>query len=360
MKAKRKLLSFGIILIFMFTFLYIVIPKTKAATPQYLKVHYIDVGQADSILIQQGPNTMLIDAGNNEDEETIIKYLKKQGIKKLDVIIGTHPHEDHIGSMDAVIESFDIGKVYMPKVTSNTKTFSDVLEAVKRKGLKISLPTLGTTFKIGNASCTILAPNGTKYDDLNNYSIVVKVTYGKNSFLFSGDAEAISEMEMVNKKYNLKADVLKLGHHGSSSSTCANFLNVVNPKYAVVSVGKGNKYGHPTKGTMDRIKAKKITVYRTDESGTIIATSDGKNIKFDKKPGSYKYASDSTSGSNTSSTKPSTTGSMGKIVYFTPNGKSYHFTKSCSTLSRSKTILQGTLKEAINSGHADPCNRCVH
>lgn len=165
---------------------------------------------------------------------------------------------------------------------------------------------------------------------------------------------------MVKKKYNLKADVLKLGHHGSSSSTCASFLNAVNPKYAVVSVEKDNKYGHPTKETMDRIKAKKITLYRTDECGTIIATSDGKNIKFDKKHGSYKYASNSTSGINNPSTKVSTTGSMSKVVYFTPNGESYHFTKSCSTLSRSKTILHGTLKEAINSGHAGPCNRCVH
>ncbi|MDV3429520.1 MAG: MBL fold metallo-hydrolase [Bacillota bacterium] len=257
-----------------------------------LQVHYIDVGQADSILILQGTHAMLIDAGNNDDYELVYKYLNKQGIKNLEYIVGTHPHEDHIGGLDYIIDNFNIGKVILPKnAKSNTKTYTDVLKAVSNKGLKAINPLPGTSFNLGEAVCSILAPNSGSYEDFNNYSVVIKVKFGDNSFLFEGDAEALSEMEMVKKGYNLKADVIKVGHHGSSSSTCAKFLAKVQPKYAVISVGKDNSYGHPQKGTMDRLKNGKIEVYRTDECGTIVALSDGKNITFNVKPGDYKYGS---------------------------------------------------------------------
>jgi beta-lactamase superfamily II metal-dependent hydrolase len=247
-------------------------------------VHFIDVGQADCILIQtpEGRN-ILIDAGNNDDQQTILTYLNKQGTKKIDVVIGTHPHEDHIGSMDAVIKNYEIGKLFMPKVSTTTKTFEDVLAAAKAKKLKISSPTPGTVIEPDkNVKLTVLAPNSAQYDDLNNYSIVVKMTYGSTSFLFTGDAEGTSEKEILAKKFDIKADVLKIGHHGSDSSTTAAFLKAVSPKYAVISVGQGNDYGHPKKTTLDKLKAKNIDIYRTDLNGTIIATSDGKAIKFDK------------------------------------------------------------------------------
>lgn len=334
-----------------------------------LEVHFIDVGQADSILIKAPGGIMLIDAGNNADSNLVTSYLKKQGISKLDVVVGTHPHEDHIGGLDAVIDTFAIGKVYMPRAAHTTQTYEDVLVAIKNKGLKITAPAAGTTFDIGEAKCTVLAPNSSSYDDLNNYSIVIKLEYGQTSFLFTGDAEDVSEREMLSKKFDLSADVLKIGHHGSESSTTPAFLDAVNPSFAVIMVGKGNDYGHPHKTVMDRLKAKGVTVYRTDENGTIIATSDGTNISFNTQPGSYSGNSSSGGGSTSSATSsaksatptqsvsvPANTDSD-RIVYWTPNGKSYHYSQDCRTLSRSKTILSGPLSSCPKD---DPCDVCTY
>lgn len=256
-----------------------------------LKVHYINVGQGDSILVQQGSQNMLIDAGTNDSTETLINYLKSQNIKKLDYLILTHPHEDHIGGADAVINSLDIETIYMPKVTANTKTFKDVVTAMNKKSLKAKVPVVGTNFKLGDATCNILGPINTVSGDLNTYSIVLKVTFGNNKFLFTGDAQVSNEKYMINKGLDLSADVLKLGHHGSHTSTSQDFLNKVNPKYAVVSCDIKNDYGHPHKEVMQRLQAKNIKLYRTDESGTIICLSDGKNISFNTKPGDYKNGS---------------------------------------------------------------------
>jgi competence protein ComEC len=253
-----------------------------------LEVHFINVGQADSILIKQGSKYMLIDAGNNGDGKLVKNYLLQEGIKNLEYVIGTHPHEDHIGGLDYIINDFKIGKIYLPKATSTTKTFQDVVMAMKNKGMKATVPKPGETFNLGSAKLTILAPNGSEYKDLNNYSIVIRLEFGANSFLFTGDAEEVSEKEILAKGFKVKADLLKVGHHGSRSSTTPEFLTKVNPKYAVVSCEIGNDYGHPHKETMDKLKNKNIPVYRTDELGTIIATSDGKTIKFNTKPGSYK------------------------------------------------------------------------
>ena len=173
-----------------------------------LKVNFIDVGQADSILIQQGSSSMLIDAGNNVDGALVNKYIKDQGITKLDFIIGTHPHEDHIGGLDYVINSFRIGKIYMPKAITTTKTFEDVVIAIKNKGLIVTAPVPGQSFKLGEATCTILAPNGSGYKDVNNESIVIKVVFGSNSFLFTGDADDVSEKEILSKNYDVKTYVI--------------------------------------------------------------------------------------------------------------------------------------------------------
>lgn len=255
-----------------------------------LKIHFIDVGQADSILIQCGSENILIDAGNNDDRDMVADYIKSQGVNRLDYVVGTHPHEDHIGGLDRVIESFDIGKVYMPKASSNTKTYKDVLEAIKAKGLKITNPVPGSNLKLGDASVDIFAPNSTKYEDVNNYSIVMKLKYGNTSYLFMGDAEVVSEDEIINKGFDVTADLIKIGHHGSNSSTSELFLDRVEPDYAVIFVGIGNDYGHPTKTTMDKLKKRNIPVYRTDENGTIVVTSDGDKITFNTKPGSYVCA----------------------------------------------------------------------
>jgi len=321
-----------------------------------LNVHFIDVGQADSILIQQGNQSMLVDAGNNADNTLVKNYVSAQGITHLDYVVGTHPHEDHIGGLDYIINSFSIGKIYMPKAPSTTKTYEDVLTAISNKGMKISAPTPGDSFKVGDATVTILAPNSSSYDDLNNYSIVLRVTYGNTSFMLDGDAESLSESQILNKGFNVKADVLKVGHHGSSSSTSLSFLNKVNPKYAIISVGAGNSYGHPTEQTISRLQGKGITIYRTDECGTIVATSDGSSISFNTKPGSYSAASSSSTGTSSSNVNSSTTQTQNNnyTVYTTNTGSKYH-RDGCRYLSKSKIAISKSA--AINKG-LTPCSVC--
>lgn len=248
-----------------------------------LEVHFIDVGQGDSILIKKGTESMLIDAGNNSDGELVVNYLKEQNVSKLNYVVGTHPHEDHIGGLDNVIHSFDIEKVIMPRAISTTKTFEDVLDSMKNKGLSITKPNVGDTYDLNGATATILGPNQSEYGDLNNYSIVIKVVNGDNTYLFTGDADTLSENEIVKvNAYHLKADVLKVGHHGSSTSTSKNFLDAISPNYAVISVGEDNIYEHPNKEVLDRLENKGIEVFRTDLEGTIISISDGKSITFNK------------------------------------------------------------------------------
>lgn len=330
-----------------------------------MEVHFLDVGQADSILIKAptGEN-MLIDAGNNGDSDLVYSYLKEQNVEKLNVVIGTHPHEDHIGSLDTVINNFSVEKVYMPKASSNTKTFKDVLTSIKNKGLKVTSPTPGDTFNLGEAKCTILAPNSSDYDDTNNYSIVLKVQYGNNSFLFTGDAEDVSENEMLSKGYDLKADVLKAGHHGSESSTTESFLDAVSPKHAVICVGKDNKYGHPDNVVLERLKSNNINVYRTDESGTIVVTSDGQNITIDKNASVIKVNAppvenvetkdiQTTNEEKVQEPEPAPTNNE-ITVYITNTGSKYHL-GDCGSLKKSKIPI--SLEDAKNQGYG-PCGRC--
>jgi competence protein ComEC len=261
----------------------------KSEAEKQLKVHFIDVGDADSILIEQENKYMLIDGGNDKDSEIIREYLSKLGVTKIDILIGTHVEEDHIGSLDSVINDFNIGKIYLPCSNTTNKYIEDILKAVNRKNIQITEPACGETFELGDAICTILAPVSKGYEKLNNYSIVIKLQYGETSFLFTGDAERISEKEMMRRGFDLSANVLKVSHHGSISSTSTEFLNRVCPQYAVITAGRGNNYRHPHKSTLRKLKDMGIKVYRTDESGTIVAVSDGKNISFNKKPGSYLY-----------------------------------------------------------------------
>lgn len=258
-------------------------PETDVKGAQ-MTVHFVDVGQADCILIKTpGGKAMVIDAGNNADADTVVNYLKNQGISKIDFLIGTHPHEDHIGGMDKVIEYFAVGKFYMPKVTSTTQTYKDVINAAKSKNLTIGSAKEGIDINLDDGiAAKMLSPLSDKYDELNDYSPVIKLVYGNISFLFAGDAGEISENEMLKKGEDLSSTVLKVGHHGSSTSTTQDFLDAVNPKYAVISVGSGNDYGHPSQATLNRLNKKGIKVYRTDESGTIIASTDGENLSFNK------------------------------------------------------------------------------
>lgn len=265
------------------------IPETTPSVTGNLVIDYIDVGQGDSILIRQGEATMLIDGGTSECKEDLLNFLQEENVDKFEYIIGTHPHEDHIGSLDDVINSYDFDTILFPKVSSTTKTFENLVLAVQNKQKKFTTPVVGTQYSLGEAKFEILAPNNSKYTSTNDYSIVIKLTYGENTFIFTGDAESLSEQEILNNNVDVSADVLKLGHHGSTTSTSKKFLEAVNPKYAVISVGKDNSYKHPTKTTMTKLEDMNIPVYRTDEQGTIECISDGKNITFNVEPGSYAY-----------------------------------------------------------------------
>ena len=379
MRNIKKLIS--IFIIFVFSCMMISCSKSSPASMDgELKVHFMDVGQADSILIQHGGENMLIDAGNNDDEDTLKNYLGNLGITEFKYVVGTHPHEDHIGSLDYIVNSFKIGKVYFPNTTATTKTFQNLVKAMKNKGMQFTSPKVGETFYLGDAECTILAPNGSEYKDINNYSIVIKVKFGNKSFLFTGDAEDVSEKEMIDKGLDLKADVLKVGHHGSSSSSTDAFLDAVKPQYAVISVGKNNDYGHPHKETMAKLKDRGIEVYRTDESGTIVASCDGNNITFSSKPSvegnniSSSKINDSSQNSSqglsadsneksenvhTESVKndnlESGNLSSSTSVWVSKNGKVYHLDKECSNMKNPKEY---TLEAAKNKG-LKPCSKCA-
>jgi competence protein ComEC len=253
-------------------------------TSENLVIHFIDVGQADSILVEM-PNkeVALIDGGNRDDAELIIGYIKNLKINKINYIIATHPHEDHIGGLPDIINTFKIGKVYMPNRKANTKIFEKLLSEINKKGLKIIKAKGGQKIiDLKDLKFSILAPNSDRYDETNEYSIVNKLVYKNTSFLFTGDAEEESEKEMISLGFNLSADLLKVGHHGGRTSTTESFLDKVNPKYAVISVGKDNDYGHPHKELIERLNGRNIKVLRTDEIGTIIVQSNGEKISFNK------------------------------------------------------------------------------
>ncbi len=245
-----------------------------------LSVHFIDVGQGDCIYINQGEYNMLIDAGNNEDGEKLVSYLKSLNVNGFDYVIGTHPHEDHIGGMDDIINNFEIDNYYMPDKLSTTKTFEDVLDALDAKGLSYNVPKIDDEFKLGDATFKVIY-SGDDTNDINDSSIVLKMTYGDNSFLFTGDATSNVEEIILNK--DIKSDVLKVAHHGSSYSSTTEFLDKVDPKYAIISVGKNNSYNHPASITLQKLSNRDIKVYRTDLDGTIIFTSDGTNLSVQTK-----------------------------------------------------------------------------
>jgi competence protein ComEC len=233
---------------------------TYTSNKDLLLVHYIDVGQADSILIQVNGKNMLIDAGNRGDGDKVVSYLKAHGVESLDYVVATHPHEDHIGGMSEVIKKIPIENFYAPRKTAATKTFEDMINALD--GKKITAAMAGVELNLGaDAKAEFIAPNSEKYEDINNYSSALKLTYGSNKFLFMGDAEKLSEDEIIKNNIDLSADVLKVGHHGSSTSSSKDFLDKVSPKIAVISVGKGNDYGHPHKETLAEFKKKEVLLF---------------------------------------------------------------------------------------------------
>ena len=319
----------------------------SVASHDNLKVHFLDVGQGDSIFIElPDKETMLIDAGESKYSQGIIDYIKKSGYDRIDYLVATHPHSDHIGGMAKVINAFDIGTTYMTNAVSTSSTYEKLLQTVADKGKKMTRAKAGVNIKIEEGlEINFIAPVSDTYDDLNNYSAVIKLTYHNNSFIFTGDAQTESEKQIT---ADLKADVLKVGHHGSTTSTSDAFLKKVSPKYAVILVGEGNDYGHPHKEILDRIQKNNVKVYRTDLDGTVVATSDGKDITFTQS----KEQIDENS-STTDASKPTF-----KYVLNTSSKKIH--TLDCSAVSKISSDNYGStndISKAIKDGY-EPCKMC--
>lgn len=246
-------------------------------------VHFIDVGQGDCIFIQVNNKNILIDGGPNTSEKKVKTYLKNLGIKNINYLIATHPHEDHIGGLDVILKNFKVESVYAPKIITTTTDFKDIIFELNKESKRINIAEKGLTINLDDRSyLNFLSPEDKKYDNINNYSTVIKLNYGNISFLFTGDSEILIENMLLSSNNNLSADILKVGHHGSKTSTSKEFLKKVAPKYAVISCGMGNDYGHPDKQVLNLLKLQGIESYRTDTDGTILIYTNGEDVKISK------------------------------------------------------------------------------
>lgn len=335
-------------------------PADNTAVAGTLKIDFLDVGQADSILLSCGGEAMLIDAGNNEDGDSIVAYLRSSGVSQLKYAVGTHPHTDHIGGMDDVFDAIPVETVLLPDAITTTKTFSDMLDAIERNNLRVAVPQRGDTYQLGGATITVVS--AAQSDELNNTSLVLKATFGSTSFLFMGDAEAEVENAILRAGTDVKCDVLKLGHHGADTSTSDAFLAAASPKAAVISCGANNSYGHPSQSTLDKLVS--VPVWRTDLNGTITAVSDGKQCTLTADKGTASVTQNKPqptppptptvpstptvdSGNQPGNVTPST-------VYITPTGKRYHYSASCA----GKNATPSTLSNAKSRG-LTPCQKCA-
>ena len=287
MDKKKKIISsiIGIIVVLLAGYFGIDLTQdSKVPKDSELMISYMDVGQGDAAYIKVNGNDILIDAGPRSNSKELLEQLKAKNIDDFELVIATHPHEDHIGGMVDVFKEYEVKAFYSPKITHTTKTYENLVKAVKDEGLKTKELKGGTVIDLGEgAKFEVFTPQKSEYEELNDYSPIVKLSFGDTSYLFTGDAEKLAEEEALAKyKTSLDSDVIKFGHHGSSSSSSNAFIEAVSPKYGIISCAKDNKYGHPHRETLDIIKKYNIKTFRTDTDGEIILTSDGKSINFNK------------------------------------------------------------------------------
>lgn len=327
-----------------------------------MEVHFIDVGQGDCILITCDGESMLIDAGNNDKGTTVQFYLKRHGVDNLKYVIGTHPDSDHIGGMDVILYKFDCETIIMSDRGGDSDTYRDVIDTINYKNYDITFPVIGMEYSLGNASFEIIGPNG-YYDDDNNCSISIRVSHGKNSFIFTGDAEEKAEKDLIDSGFIIESSVLKLGHHGSKSSSSEVFLQAVNPQYVVICCGKDNSYGHPHSEVLDLLLEQGRLVYRTDEQGSIVATSDGNSITWNCKPSESWQAGDRSKTQNDENktiTDESTEFSPDVTYILNTNTKRFHYT-NCNSVNemkeKNKKESTQTRDELISQGYK-PCGSC--
>lgn len=330
-----------------------------------LEVHFIDVGQGDATLIRQGEHAMLIDAGDNSKGTAVQAYLQSQNIKKLDYVIGTHPDSDHIGGLDVILYKFEWDMVMMPDLEKDTRTYEDVVKVIQDKSRQITVPMAGETYSLGQAEFTIVCPQKSDYgDNSNNYSIGIRLAFGENSFLFTGDAEEEAEQDMLASGMDLSADVFKAAHHGSDTANTEDFLNAIHPEAVVISCGEGNSYGHPRAAVLNELRQMGVTVYRTDEQGTIVAYSDGENITWNC-GGSESWKAGEPTGSSTEQELQQLQEESGQetehAAYVLNHNTGKFHRPSCGSVGQiseeNRECTDKSREEIIEAGY-EPCKRC--
>lgn len=317
----------------------------SASGNEIFQIHFIDVGQADSALVICGEQTMLIDGGNAADSSLIYAYLKKYSVEHIDYMIATHAHEDHIGGLSGALNYADVDIVYTPTKSAQSETFKKFVKQVEKNGAEFCIPNKNDSFLLGDARVDILGCNWA--EGTNNSSIVLKITYKETSFLFTGDAEREAEQAILDSGADLKSTLLKVGHHGSANSTTYPFLREIMPQYAIISVGKDNSYGHPSDEAVSKLKDAGATIYRTDKKGTIICSSDGKNITF-----TFEKNQNLSTDDVSDSTEADYVLNTATLKFHLP---------SCSGVEdmseKNKSYFKGTREELIELGYV-PCKRC--
>lgn len=335
-------------------------PQTTPEKSSF-KIHFIDVGQADAALVECDGHYMLIDGGSKADSNVIYSVLKKAAVPKLDIVVGTHAHEDHIGGLPGAFNYTTADLTLCPVKSYDSNAFEDFAKYAEQKGNGITVPKPGDTYILGSATVKILGLNGG--GDTNNTSIILRIDYGETSFLFTGDAEREAEQAVLNKDIDLSATVLKVGHHGSDTSTSYVFLREIMPQYAVISVGNGNSYGHPTEETLSRLRDADVKVFRTDMQGDIFCTSDGKSVSFTVTKNASADVFGGIGENSTSQSTPATpitptTDSSAEpeadMVWIPKSGTKYHSHSGCSNM---KSPSQVTKEEAEDRGYT-PCKKC--